>query len=112
MDKVKTESRNDEIDLVELFMMISKSIKKVLFRLVRLFVWIYEIILKFLSVSFKFIFSNIIVIIAFVVLGFILGTVVNSKIKPFYRTNAIIRTQLVKSSDLITYINRLNMLVN
>ncbi|MCK4661585.1 MAG: hypothetical protein KAT68_01865 [Bacteroidales bacterium] len=92
-----TEQKSDEIDLLELFKNIGNW-----------FVSIFNNIIRIIVYFFLIIFKKLLYLIGFVFLGCVIGYFIFFVTDDCYETEAILTTNSVSNSDLISYINKLN----
>jgi hypothetical protein len=100
MSKDSNENRNDEIDLLELFRRLGRTIKK----------WIRAVGtgLLFLIV---FLIRNIIPLIFSVIIGAGLSLVLKWSTKPMYLSQITMRSNAVPNAEMIAYFSRLSLLI-
>jgi hypothetical protein len=105
----KTQNTN-EIDLIELFAKMANAISKTFKSLVKLIYQLFLGILKGFKFSARFTLQNGLIILGFTVSGLIVGTVLNLKSTPYFKTSAVVQSNTIPNAHLMDYINRLNTL--
>jgi hypothetical protein len=97
MSKTTTE---DEIDLLDLFKKMGRTIAK----------W-FRAIGNGLLISLVFLLKNIFPLLASIIVGIGLSYIFKWSTKPFYNSEITLRNNAVPNSEMISYVNRLNLLL-
>ncbi len=95
-----------EIDLIDVFSRIGNSIQNGFSKIGQLFVGLFNIIV---SIT-KFYFRNALIIIGFLVVGFIMSKFYYKVKKETYRTSSYIESFTIPNANLIDYINNIHTL--
>ena len=100
MSEINSEGRKDEIDLIDLFGKLWKS-------LVNLFAAAGRFLLR----SIFFLIGNLIPLLASIILGFGLSHVVRTAKRPYYISEITLKSNAVDNGEMIPYMNKLTQLV-
>jgi hypothetical protein len=93
--------QQEEIDLLGLFRVLGRSIRN-------FFLGILRTILLFIV----FLYKKAFYVAAFFILGVLVGWGVSKMARPYYASDMVVRTNAIKASDIISYVDRLHNLVH
>jgi hypothetical protein len=100
MNNSTTETRDDEIDLYDLFRRIGKTLSN----------W-FKAIGRGILISLTFVLKNILPLFLSLVLGTGLSYLMKWSCKPFYTSEILLRSNTVPNSEMIPILNKINLLL-